>query len=73
MLVCARREEGSMSLYEFAMVLPVLSMVLVGIIYGGITFYDYVTLANAVAIGAKAVASNRAAGKGSSSHQMLAL
>lgn len=50
------------------MVLPLLSMLLVGIIYGGITFYDYVTLANAVAIGAKAVASNRAAGKGSSSH-----
>jgi len=45
-----------------------LSMLLVSIIYGGITFYDYSTLANAVAIGAKTVASNRAAGKGTSSN-----
>ena len=61
MLVRARREEGS-SLYEFAMVLPVLSMLLVGIIYGGITFYDYAMLNYAVAIGAKTVANNRAVG-----------
>jgi Flp pilus assembly protein TadG len=50
-------EEGS-SLFEFAMVLPLLSMLLVGIIYGGITFYDYVTLADAVAVGARELATN---------------
>jgi Flp pilus assembly protein TadG len=37
-----------------------LSTLLVGIIYGGITFYDYVTLANAVTVAAKTIATNRA-------------
>jgi Flp pilus assembly protein TadG len=41
------------------MVLPLLSMLLVGIIYGGITFYDYVVLANAVADGAATLATGR--------------
>ena len=44
------REEGS-TLFEFALILPLLSMLLVGIILGGVTFYDYVTLAEAVAVG----------------------
>lgn len=56
--VGARREDGS-SLFEFAMVLPVLSMLLVGIVYGGITFYDYAILANAVADGAATLAQGR--------------
>ncbi len=56
--VRTRREEGS-SLYEFAVVLPVLSMFIIGIIYGGITFYDYSILANAVADGATALAQGR--------------
>jgi Flp pilus assembly protein TadG len=49
---------------EFALVLPLLVILLVGIIFGGITFYDYVTLANAVAIGARTLATNRAVGAG---------
>jgi Flp pilus assembly protein TadG len=53
------REEGG-ALYEFAMVLPLLGMLLVAIIYGGITFYNYVELTNAVAIGARTLATNRA-------------
>jgi Flp pilus assembly protein TadG len=61
--VRAGREEGS-SLFEFAMALPFLAMLLVGIIYAGMTFYDYVTLANAVAVGARAIAINRGAGAG---------
>jgi hypothetical protein len=56
-------EEGD-ALFEFAMILPLLSMLLVGIIYGGITFYDYVTLANAVEVGARTIATNRGAGAG---------
>ncbi len=52
------RKEGQ-SLYEFALVLPLLSMLLVGIIFGGITFYDYLTLANAVAVGARTLALSR--------------
>ena len=58
-----RGEEGN-QLFEFGMVLPLLSMLLVGIVYGGIAFYDYVTLANAVAVGARTIATNRDAGSG---------
>jgi Flp pilus assembly protein TadG len=50
-------EKGSV-LYEFAMVVLVLSAMLVGIVYGGITFYDYETLANATAVGARTIAIN---------------
>ena len=56
-------EKGS-TLVEFLIVLPLLSVFLVGIIYGGITFYDYEELANAVAVGAKTLANNRGAGAG---------
>ena len=48
-------EEGA-ALYELAMVTPFLSMLLLGIIWGGITFYDYVVLADAVAAGARTLA-----------------
>jgi Flp pilus assembly protein TadG len=44
--------------------LPLLAMLLVGIVYSGITFYDYVVLANSVAVGARTVAINRGAGTG---------
>jgi Flp pilus assembly protein TadG len=54
----AGREEGS-SLFELAMALPLLTMLLVGIIKGGILFYDYVTLADAVAVGARTLATSR--------------
>jgi Flp pilus assembly protein TadG len=54
----AGRQEGS-SLLEFGLIVPVLSMFLVGIIYGGITFYDYAILANAVADGAASLAAGR--------------
>jgi Flp pilus assembly protein TadG len=55
--VRAGREEGQ-SLVEFALVLPLLSMLLLGIIWGGITFYEHVTLANAAATGARTLAIN---------------
>ncbi len=50
-------ERGSV-LYEFAMVVMVVSVMLIGIIYGGITFYDYETLANATSIGARTISIN---------------
>ena len=56
--VRAGREEGS-ALFEFAMVLPLLAILVVGIIFGGITFYDYVTLADAVAVGARTLATSQ--------------
>ena len=63
------RKDGGNALVEFAMTLPVLAMLLVGILYGGITFYDYVTLANAVSIGARTLAVSRSAGTGGASGQ----
>ena len=51
------REEGG-ALYEFAMVLPLLGIMLVAIIFGGITFFNYTALANAVSAGARELAEN---------------
>jgi Flp pilus assembly protein TadG len=51
-------EEGA-ALYELAWSLPLLLALVVGIIYGGITFYDYVTLADAVSAGARTLATSR--------------
>jgi len=49
-------------LYEFALALPVLGMLLVGIIFGGMTFFNYVELANAVEAGGRALANGRGQG-----------
>jgi len=57
-LARARGEEGS-TLFEFAMVALALFTFFVGIIYGGIMAYDRAMLANAVAIGARAVAAGQ--------------
>jgi hypothetical protein len=46
-------------MYELAFMLPVLAAVLIGILYGGMTFYNYVTLENAVAAGARTLATSR--------------
>jgi Flp pilus assembly protein TadG len=51
-------EDGG-ALYELAFALPVLLALVVGITFGGITFYDYVTLADAVAAGARTLATSR--------------
>jgi Flp pilus assembly protein TadG len=56
--VRASGEEGS-SLFELAMALPLLTMLLVGIIKAGTLFYDYVTLADAVAVGARTLATSQ--------------
>ena len=53
-----RRETGS-ALFEFAVVLPTLALFLIGIFYGGITFYDDLVLANAVAVGARVLQSGQ--------------
>ena len=55
----ARQEEGS-AMFEFGLAwLFILAPMLIGIIYGGITFYDNVVLANAVAVGARALATGQ--------------
>ena len=68
----AGREEGG-ALYEFAMVLPVLATVLVAIIFGGITFFNYVELANAVAVGGRALANSRTQGTSACSQATSAI
>lgn len=65
------RKEGQ-SLYEFALVLPLLVMMLVGIIKFGILFYDYVVLADAVASGARTLATSRSVGTGTPNACQLA-
>ena len=59
-----RRGEEGQTLLEFALLLPLLAALLVGIILGGVTFYDDVTLADAVRVGARTLAVNRSAGAG---------
>ncbi len=53
-----RREEGQ-ALVEFALVLPVLLMIVTGITSFGIVFYRYVTLTDAVRVGARTLALQR--------------
>jgi len=57
-LARARVEEGS-TVLEFGLGAIVLSTFIVGILYGGIMAYDRAVLANAAAIGARAVAGGR--------------
>ena len=66
--VGARSEEGQ-SLYELAWAMPLLAMLMIGIIFGGITFYDYIELAEGVAAGARTLATNRQALAGGTSGQ----
>jgi len=70
--VRARSEEGNV-LFEFALALPMLSMLLVGVIYGGMTFYNYVELTNSVAAGARTLANGRAAGSNACSQATTAI
>ncbi len=67
----ARRDSGQ-ALYEFALVLPMLLMLLVGIIKFGILFYDYVVLADSVAAGARTLATSRSVGTGTPNACQLA-
>jgi Flp pilus assembly protein TadG len=57
------REEGT-ALFEFAMVLPLLGIMLVAILFGGITFFNYNQLTNAVAVGARTLATGLSQGTG---------
>ena len=53
-----RREEGQ-ALVEFALVLPVLLMIVTGVTSFGLVFYKYVTLTDAVRVGARTLALQR--------------
>ncbi len=56
--------EGGQALVEFALVLPLLLVLVLGIIKFGILFNNYITLTNAVVNGARTLATNRGAGTG---------
>jgi Flp pilus assembly protein TadG len=53
------RDDNGQTMVEFALVLPILLVVLFGIIQFGITFKDYVTLTDAVRAGARTAAVSR--------------
>jgi Flp pilus assembly protein TadG len=55
----AIRSERGQSLTEFALVLPLLMLVLFGIIQFGITFNNYISLTDAVRSGARKAATSR--------------
>lgn len=50
------RDEGGQALVEFALVLPLLLVVVTGIIQFGVVFHDYLNLTDAVRAGARAAA-----------------
>jgi hypothetical protein len=55
----AFRSERGQSLTEFALVLPLMVMLLFGIIQFGVTFNDYISLTDAVRAGARKAAVSR--------------
>ena len=54
----ARREEGQ-AYVEFAFVLPVLLLIVMGIIQFGVVFKDYIALTDAIRVGARQAAVSR--------------
>jgi Flp pilus assembly protein TadG len=54
-----RREQEGQAMTEFAIVLPVLLLVILGIIQFGIVFNNYLTLTDAVRVGARQAAVSR--------------
>ena len=53
------RDEDGQAITEFAIILPVLMMLLLGIIQFGIIFNNYITLTDATRAGARTAAVNR--------------
>jgi Flp pilus assembly protein TadG len=56
------RSERGQAMTEFAVILPILVVLLLGVVQFGITFNNYVTLTDAVRAGARAAAVSREAG-----------
>jgi Flp pilus assembly protein TadG len=54
-----RRGEDGQSLVEFALILPILLLVLVGIFKCGVVYNNYIQLTNAVDVGARQFAEER--------------
>jgi len=54
-----RKNETGQSLVEFALALPILLVLLLGILKGGTTFYNWITLAESVQVGGRTLAVGR--------------
>ena len=54
--------ESGQTLVEFAIMLPVLCLILFGIIQFGVTFHDYITVTDASRVGARKAAVSRFVG-----------
>lgn len=52
-MICRRKREQGQTMTEFALVLPLLALLLFGVIQFGIVFHQYVTLTDAVRAGAR--------------------
>jgi Flp pilus assembly protein TadG len=57
-----RRDEQGQAMVEFALVLPLLLIVMIGIVQFGILFHNYETLTDAVRAGARQAAVSRTLG-----------
>jgi Flp pilus assembly protein TadG len=53
-----RREDGQ-AFVEFALVLPILALLLFAILQAGVAFHDYISYTDAVRVGARAAAVDR--------------
>jgi Flp pilus assembly protein TadG len=65
--------ESGQTLVEFAVMLPVLCLLLFGIIQFGVVFHDYITVTDASRVGARKAAVSRFVGDSGSSAEAAAL
>jgi Flp pilus assembly protein TadG len=56
------RREGGQTFVEFAIVLPILVMLVLGIAQFGVAFHNYLSITDATRVGARAAAVKRTAG-----------
>jgi hypothetical protein len=67
------RGESGQTLAEFAVMLPVLCLILFGIIQFGVVFHDYITITDASRVGARKAAVSRFVGDSGASAETAAL
>lgn len=58
----SRSDEAGQTAVEFALILPILAVLLIGIVEFGVVFHDYVTVTDASRVGARKAAVSRLAG-----------
>jgi len=58
----SRSDEAGQTAVEFALILPILAVLLIGIVEFGVVFHDYVTVTDASRVGARKAAVSRLGG-----------